>query len=44
MDDKFCDQVISILIGPGSNYNYVGPDLQDKCGLSKEFHAESWLV
>ena len=28
----------------GSNYNYVSLDLVDKCGLSKELHAESWLV
>jgi len=44
MDDKICDQVISILIDPGSNYRYVNADLVDKCGLSKELHAKSWLV
>jgi len=44
MDDKLCDQVISILIDHGSNYSYVGPDLVDKCGLSKELHAKYWLV
>ena len=44
MDGKICDQVISILIHPGSNYSYVIPDLVDKCDLSKELHAESWLV
>eukprot|EP00253_Pinus_taeda_P034511 PITA_34511 len=44
MDGKFCDQVISILIELGSNYSYVSPDLVDKCGLSKEVHAKSWLV
>ena len=44
MGNKLCDQVISILIEPGSNYSYVSPKLVDKCGLSKEFHAESWLV
>ena len=44
MDGKICDQVISIFIDPGSNYNYVSPDLVDKCGLSKELHGEYWLV
>jgi len=39
MDGKLCDQVISILIDPGSNYSYVSPDLLDKYGLSKELHA-----
>ena len=44
MDGKICDQVISILIERGSNYNYVSPNLVDKFGLNKELHAESWLV
>ena len=35
MDDKLCDQVISILIDPGSNYSYVNLNLPDKCGLNK---------
>jgi len=44
MDGKICDQVISILINPGSNYSYVNPDLVDKCGFRKGVHVESWLV
>jgi len=44
MDDKLSDQVVSILIDPGSNYSYLSPDLVDKCGLNKEVHAESWLM
>ena len=44
MEDKLCDQVISILIDPRYNYSYASPDLVDKCGLSNEFHVESWLV
>ena len=44
MDGKLCDQVVSILIDPRSNYSYVNPNLVDKCGLNKEVHAESWLV
>jgi len=33
-----------IFIDLGSNYSYVSLDLVDKCGLSKEFHVEYWLV
>ena len=44
MDSNLCDQVIYILIDPGSNYSYVSHKLVNKCGLSKEMHAESWLV
>eukprot|EP00253_Pinus_taeda_P005974 PITA_05974 len=44
MDDKLYDQVVSILIEPGSNYSYGNPDLVDKCHLNKEVHTESWLV
>ena len=44
MDNKICDQVVSILIDLRSNYSYINPDLVDKCGLNKEVHAESWLV
>ena len=35
MEVKPCDQVVSILINPGSNYSYVNIDLLDKCGLNK---------
>lgn len=35
MDSKLCDQVVSILIYPRSNYSYVIPNLVDKCGLNK---------
>jgi len=44
MDGKLCDQVVSILIDPGSNYSYVNPNLVDKCGLNKEVDAKYWLV
>jgi len=44
IDGKLCDQVVSILTDPGSNYSYVSPDLVDKCGFNKEVHADSWLV
>lgn len=42
MDNKICDQVVSILIDLGSNYSYVNPDLVDMCDLNKEVHEESW--
>ena len=32
--------VIYILIEPGYTYNYINPDLVDKCGLRKEVHAK----
>jgi len=44
MDGNFCDQVVSILIDLGSNYNYVNPDLVYKCGFTEEVHVESMLV
>ena len=44
MDSKLCDQVVSILIDPRSNYSYINLDLVDKCGLRKEVHPEYWLV
>ena len=44
MDSKLCDQFVSILIDPRSNYSYINPKLVDKCGVRKEVHAESWLI
>jgi len=44
MDGMLCDQVVSILIDPRSNYSYINPVLVDNCGLRKEVHAKSWLV
>jgi len=44
MDGKICDQAVSILIEPRSNYSHVNPDVVDKCGLNKEVLVESWLV
>ena len=41
MDGKLCDQVVSILIDPRSNYSYINPDLVDKCGLRKGIPAEA---
>jgi len=35
MEGKLCDQVVSILIDPGSDYSYFNPNLVDKCGLNK---------
>jgi len=44
MDGKLCDQIVSILINPASNYSYVNHNLVDNYGLNKQVHAESWLV
>ena len=35
MDDRLCDQVVSILFDPRSNYSYINLGLVDKCGLRK---------
>ena len=43
MDNKLCDQVISMLIDPGYNYRYVTLYLVDKCGLSKELQTSYTL-
>jgi len=40
MDGKICDQVVSILIDPGSNYSCINPNLVHKCGLRKEVHEK----
>ena len=35
---------ISILIDPGASLSYISPDLVEKCKLSVENFANSWLV
>lgn len=35
MEDKLCRRVVSILIDPRSNYNYINLDLVVNCGLRK---------
>ena len=35
---------ISILIDPGASLSYISPDLVEKCKLSVEKFAKSWLV
>jgi len=44
MDDKLCEQVVSILIDPIYHYSYINIDLVDKFGLRKEVHAKYLLV
>lgn len=39
MNGKLYDQVVSILIDPGSSYSDVNPDLVDTCCLNKQVHA-----
>lgn len=36
MDDNLCDQFVSMLIDPRSNYSYINPYLVDKCGGEKK--------
>ena len=35
---------ISILIDPGGSLSYISPNLVEKCKLSVEKFARSWLV
>ena len=35
---------ISILIDPGASLRYISPNLVEKCNLSVEKFARSWLV
>jgi len=44
MEGKICDQAISILSEPRSNYSHINPKLVDKCWLNKQAHADSWLL
>lgn len=44
IEGNLCDQVVSILSDPRSNYCYINPDLVDKCCLNKQVHVEYWLL
>jgi len=44
MEGKLCNQFVSILIDPGSNYNYVFLKLVEKFTLAKELHTQPWMV
>jgi hypothetical protein len=38
------NQLVSILIDPGSNLSYVTPQTVEKCKLQQVKHVKSWLV
>ena len=44
MEGKLHNQIVAFLIDPGSNYNYISPNIVEKCNLVKELHEEPWLV
>ena len=44
VEGKLNQTPISILIDPGAILSYVSPDLVEKCKLSVENFAKSWLV
>ena len=41
MDDKICDQVVSIFIEPRSNYSYVNTDLASTVGYRYQEESSS---
>ena len=44
VEGKLNQTPISILIDPGACLSYISPDLVEKCKLSVEKFAKSWLV
>ena len=44
MEGKINQIPISILIDPGASLSYISPNLVEKCKLSVEKFAISWLV
>ena len=44
MEGKLNQTPISILIDIGASLSYISPDLVEKCKLSVEKFAKSWLV
>ena len=44
VEGKLNQTPISILIDPGASLSYISPDLVEKCKLSVEKFAKSWLV
>ena len=44
VEGKLNQTTISILIDPGASLSYISPDLVEKCKLSIEKFAKSWLV
>jgi hypothetical protein len=44
MECMIANHPVSILIDPGSNLSYVGPQTVEKCKLQPIKHAKSWLV
>ena len=44
VEGKINQITISILIDPGASLSYISPNLVEKCKLSVENFASSWLV
>ena len=43
-EGKIAKQSVSILIDPGSTYNYITPKIVEICSFKKLKHSELWLV
>ena len=44
VEDKITKKSISILIDPGSTYNYITSKIVEICAFKKSKHSKSWLV
>jgi hypothetical protein len=44
MEGMIANQLVSILIDPGSNMSYVSPQAVEKCKLKQVKHGKSWLI
>ena len=41
---EIIEQIVSVLIDPGSTHSYITPGLVDMCTLKKSKYRISWLV
>jgi hypothetical protein len=44
MEGMITNNLVSILINPGSNLSYIAPKVVDKCKLQPHKHAKPWWV
>ena len=44
VEGEIAEQIVSILIDPGSTHSYIAPGLVETCTLKKSKHRRSWLV
>ena len=44
VEGEIAEQTISVLIDPGSTYNYITLGFMEMCTLKKSKHRRSWLL